>query len=165
MGTKRRRPSLRAPEAGACCPYAITTITARTAAITIAALPLTTGTIAVGAVCLLPIAVVTGLVVTTDLSSLAAIGYLGIITMAAASLLLFTRLRSAPAKTAAVATLLEPATATGLAALLLGEALVPSAAAGIVLSPSPSLRSAAGPAALGALRLESRTGSADDHET
>ncbi len=113
--------------------YAVTTITARTAAITIAALPLSTATTALGALCLLPIAVITGPVITTDVPSLAAIGYLGIITMAAASLLLFTGLRTARASTAAVATLLEPATATVLAVLLLGETLTLPEAAGIVL--------------------------------
>lgn len=113
--------------------YAVTTITARTAATTIAALPLSTATTAIGALCLLPIAVITGPITTTDLPSLAAIGYLGIITMAAASLLLFTGLRTAPASTATVATLLEPATATVLAVLLLGETLTLPTATGIVL--------------------------------
>lgn len=113
--------------------YAVTTVLSRQAAQHAAPLPLTTATTAVGAVLLVPLAHFSGPVLTADPSALLALGYLGIVTMALGYLLLYAGLRTAPASAASVATLLEPATATVLAVILLAERLTPAATVGIVL--------------------------------
>ncbi|BBG03853.1 MULTISPECIES: DMT family transporter [Pseudonocardia] len=113
--------------------YAAVTVVGRHAAPRIAPLALTTATTTVGALGLLPLAVLTGPVMTSAPDSLLALGYLGVVTMAGGYLLLYAGLRTASAGTAAVATLLEPATAAVLAVLLLGESLPAHGVAGVVL--------------------------------
>lgn len=113
--------------------YAAVTVVGRHAAPRITPMVLTTMTTTVGALGLLPLAMLTGPVGTSAPASLRALGYLGVVTMAGGYLLLYTGLRTASAGTAAVATLLEPATAAVLAVLLLGESLPAHGVAGVVL--------------------------------
>ena len=113
--------------------YAAVTVLGRHAAPRMAPLVLTTATTTVGALGLLPLTVLTGPVATTAPVSLLALGHLGVVTMAGGYLLLYAGLRTASAGTAAVATLLEPATAAVLAVLLLGESLPAHGMVGVVL--------------------------------
>lgn len=113
--------------------YAASTLLGRRLAAESEPVALTTSTTAVGALLLVPVAVLTGPLLPTTGASLAAVGYLGVVTMAGGYLLLYAGLRTAPASAAAIATLLEPATATLLAVVLLGERLAPAAVVGIVL--------------------------------
>lgn len=113
--------------------YAGTTVLSRHVAPRVPPLALTTATTSVGAVVLLPVAALTGPILTADPASVVALGYLGVITMAAGYLLLYAGLRTAAASVATVATLLEPVVATVLAVTLLGERLTLTATVGIVL--------------------------------
>ena len=70
---------------------------------------------------------------TTDSGSWWLVGYLGVVTMALAYVLLYAGLRSTPSGTAVVATLLEPVTAVLVAVLLLGERLPFAGAVGCLL--------------------------------
>jgi DME family drug/metabolite transporter len=92
--------------------------------------PTTTAGFAAGAVLLTPIALAAGLDLTTDPLSLALLLYLGLVPTALAYGLFFTGVRVVPAAVASIVTLLEPLTATALAAALLGERLAPTALAG-----------------------------------
>ena len=92
--------------------------------------PTTTVGFAAGAVLLTPVAVLAGLDLTTDPLSLALLLYLGLVPTALAYGLFFAGVRAVPAAVASIGTLLEPLTATALAALLLGERLAPTALAG-----------------------------------
>lgn len=102
------------------------------------ALAVTTCTVGVGAVVLVPAGVLGSLLtarsaVTTDVGSWALMGYLGVVTMAFAYVLLYAGLRSTPSGTAVVATLLEPVTAVVIAVLFLGETLSWAGALGCLL--------------------------------
>jgi DME family drug/metabolite transporter len=66
---------------------------------------------------------------TSDAPAWILVGYLGVVTMAFAYVLLYAGLRSTPSGTAVVATLLEPLTAVLIAVLFLGETL---SAAGVL---------------------------------
>ncbi|MBM7417347.1 MULTISPECIES: DMT family transporter [Nocardiaceae] len=113
--------------------YAVTTVLSTRMAGRVRPLALTTATTAIGAVFLFPIAASTGPVVTSDTTSLLALAYLGVVTMTLGYLLLYSGLRTAPASAAVVATLIEPATATVLAFLVLGDRLTVPAMVGVIL--------------------------------
>lgn len=83
---------------------------------------LTVGFLA-GAIFLLPITLITGLVLQYPLASWISLFYLGIVTTAFAYWLYFSGMRHTPAMVASIATLLEPLTSTILAWWLLGEQL------------------------------------------
>jgi DME family drug/metabolite transporter len=80
---------------------------------------------AAGAVALLPAAALTGLVVTYPPVGWALLLYLGLVPSALAYGLFLTGMRTTPATVASVLTLVEPLTATILAAALFGERLGP----------------------------------------
>jgi len=113
--------------------YAVTTVLTRRVANEVTPLTLTTATTAIGAALLLPVSALAGPVATSDPASVLALAYLGVVTMAMGYLLLYSGLRTAPASAATVATLIEPATATVLAVLVLGDRLTAPATAGVVL--------------------------------
>jgi DME family drug/metabolite transporter len=92
--------------------------------------PTTTAGFTAGAVLLTPVALAAGLDLTADPLSLALLLYLGLVPTALAYGLFFTGVRVVPAAVASIVTLLEPLTATGLAAGVLGERLSPTALAG-----------------------------------
>ena len=92
--------------------------------------PTTTVGFTVGAVLLTPVALAAGLDLTADPVALVLLGYLGAVASALAYGLFFTGVRTVPAAVASIITLLEPLTATALAALVLGERLSPAALAG-----------------------------------
>lgn len=113
--------------------YAATTVLSRHLATRCEPLPLTTATTAVGAVAVLPVAALAGPLIVADPTTIAALLYLGVVTMALGYLVLYVGLRYTSASTAAIATLLEPVTATVLAVVLLGERLPAAGGSGIVL--------------------------------
>jgi drug/metabolite transporter, DME family len=114
--------------------YAATTVLGRRLAQGAGPVALTTCTTTVGAVVLIPFAVVAAImgepVLTADPASIATLVYLGVATMALAYGLLYAGLRHTTGSAATVATLLEPVTAALLAALLLNERLPPTALIG-----------------------------------
>lgn len=102
------------------------------------ALTVTTATMTVAAAVLIPAGLVVayadgGAPSTTDAGTWWLVAYLGVVTMAAAYVLLFAGLRSTPPGTAVVATLLEPVTAVLIAVILLGEHLTATGVIGSVL--------------------------------
>lgn len=102
------------------------------------ALAVTTCTVGIVAVVLVPVGVLGSLLtgrsaVTSDVGSWALMGYLGVVTMAFAYVLLYAGLRSTPSGKAVVATLLEPVTAVVIAVLFLGETLSWAGALGCLL--------------------------------
>lgn len=102
------------------------------------ALAVTTCTVGVVMLVLVPVGVLGSLLtgrsaLTPDAGSWALIGYLGVVTMAFAYVLLYAGLRSTPSGTAVVATLLEPVTAVVIAVLFLGETLSWAGALGCLL--------------------------------
>ena len=115
--------------AGSGAAYALTTVLGRSLAQGADPITLTTGTTTVGAVVLVPLALVAGLggdggpLVSGDPVVVATLLYLGVLTMALAYGLLYAGLRTTTGGAAVVATLLEPVTAAVLAALLLDERL------------------------------------------
>lgn len=101
-------------------------------------LVLTTATTAVGALGLVPLAVVVAVaagepVLTADPVALGWLLYLGVLTFALAYGLLYAGLRSTSSSAAVVATLLEPVTAGVVAALVLGERIGALGGLGMVL--------------------------------
>ena len=97
-------------------------------------LALTTATTTVGAVGLVPLALlVSGPRLTGDPGTLALLGYLGVLTMALAYALLYAGLRTTSGSAATVATLLEPVTAAAVAAVLLDERIGPLGLPGTAL--------------------------------
>jgi DME family drug/metabolite transporter len=113
--------------------YAVTTVLSMRTAGRVRPLALTTASTAIGAAFLFPIAASTGSVVTSDTTSFLALAYLGVVTMTPGYLLLYSGLRTAPASAAVVATLIEPATATELAFLVLGDRLTVPAMIDVIL--------------------------------
>ena len=105
--------------------YAATTALGRVLAQTAAPLTLTTATTTVGAVALVPAAVVGGSITSifAEPAATVTLVYLGVFTMALAYGLLYAGLRTTTGSAAVIATLLEPVTAALLAALLLDERL------------------------------------------
>ncbi|TIC83042.1 DMT family transporter [Nocardioides sp. GY 10127] len=106
--------------------YAFATDRGQLLAATTEPLALTTATSVVGAVVLVPVALLTpGPHVTADPGTLAILVYLGVFTMAVSYALLYAGLRTTRGSAAVVGTLMEPVTAAVAAALLLGERLGP----------------------------------------
>ena len=102
------------------------------------ALTVATCTTSVVAVVLVPgglgLAMVRGQsMATTDVVSWVLVGYLGVVTMAFAYVLLYAGLRSTPSGAAVVATLMEPVTAVLIAVLLLDETLSVAGGLGCLL--------------------------------
>lgn len=85
------------------------------------------------ALLLAPLALANSLRLPTNLPAWLAVLYLGLVPTALAYLLYFTGLRTVPVTVASIGTLVEPLTATVLAALFLGERLTPTALAGAAL--------------------------------
>ncbi len=98
-----------------------------------AGVPTTTIGFASGALVLTPIALSAGLGLTADPWALGLLVYLGAVPTALAYGLFFTGVRVLPGAVVSIVTLLEPLTATALAALLLGERLAPTALVGGLL--------------------------------
>jgi DME family drug/metabolite transporter len=98
-----------------------------------AGIPVTLAGFAGGALLLTPIALLSGLRLTTDPVTLGVLLYLGLVPSALAYAMFFTGLRSVPGPVASIVTLLEPLTATALATAFLGERLSPGALAGGLL--------------------------------
>ncbi|MEV7010488.1 EamA family transporter [Streptosporangium sp. NPDC051022] len=94
----------------------------------------TAGSLAVGCLCLLPVALSQGLLPLGDpITSSVIIVYLGTIPTAAAYGLFFAGLTAVRATTATVISLVEPVCAAVIGVLLLGERLTPQAACGSAL--------------------------------
>ncbi|GHJ59495.1 membrane protein [Nocardioides sp. OK12] len=97
-------------------------------------LVLTTATTGVGAVALVPVALLGGgPQLTGDPAALALLAYLGLFTMAGAYAAFYAGLRTTSGSTAALVTLVEPLSAALLAAVVLGERLGPGGVVGTVL--------------------------------
>lgn len=114
--------------------YAATTVVGGDLSRVAPPLALSTLAIAVGAIVLIPWAVVEALrggpVVTSDPVAFAWLVWLGIATMSLAYAFLYAGLRTTSSATATIATLLEPITAAVLAAVVLDERLGPVGVAG-----------------------------------
>jgi drug/metabolite transporter, DME family len=113
--------------------YSVTTLVSRRIAVSVLPMPLSAASSLIGALCLLPFALLIGPSSSPDPRAILPLIYLGLVTMAVASLLFYSGLRTAHASTAAVATLLEPVTAALFAVVLLAEPLTLRAAVGIGL--------------------------------
>jgi drug/metabolite transporter, DME family len=103
--------------------YAAVTLGSRRVRERLPVLPYTGLTFAVGALLLAPAAITSGATMPVDPGAWLLLVYLGLAPSALAYALFFTGLRTTTATAAAVATLTEPATATVLAAAILGERL------------------------------------------
>jgi DME family drug/metabolite transporter len=102
--------------------YAFATAQGEVLARSTGPLTLTTATTGVGALLLVPAALlVDGPRTTADPQAVALLVYLGLVTMALAYGLLYAGLRTASGSAATIATLLEPVTAAAVAAVVLGE--------------------------------------------
>jgi DME family drug/metabolite transporter len=102
------------------------------------AITVTTATMSVAAAALVPGGLLTAYLrgepmTTTDVGSWLLLGYLGVVTMAFAYVLLYAGLRSTTSGAAVVATLLEPVTAVLIAVLLLDERPTAAVAVGALL--------------------------------
>ncbi len=86
-------------------------------------LVLTTLASVVGAIVLLPFAVIAGLEFHATVTTVSSLTYMGIVATAIAYVLFFRGLRTTPTEVASVLTLLEPLAATILAVMLVGERL------------------------------------------
>jgi DME family drug/metabolite transporter len=94
---------------------------------------LTAGTTVIGVVLLLPAALVAGPGIPFTAPVIGGVAYLGIVTSAVAYVLFYLGLRTTPGGVAMVLTLLEPATAVVLAALLLHEPIGLASGTGALL--------------------------------
>ncbi len=103
--------------------YGATVLVNRRVALRGGVLGTTVGTSVVGALALIPIAVLTGPWLVTDAGPAAGLVYLGTVCTALAYGLFYAGLRSTAGEVAVLITLLEPLTATLLAVWLLGEPL------------------------------------------
>ena len=115
---------LAATGCGVC--YAASTVISRSQAQRIDAMTLTTISTAIGALALMPLALLggtAGIAVPLRPGPLLMLGYLGIVTTAVAYALFYAGLRTTTGSTAAILTLLEPLAAAALAVLILGETL------------------------------------------
>lgn len=113
--------------------YALATVSSRRLAPAGDALTLTGATSIVGALTLLPAALLGGLGFAVDGRAATALLYLGVVPTVLAYALFFDGLRTTSAEVAAVLTLLEPLVATVLAVVLLGETLTAVGWLGAVL--------------------------------
>jgi DME family drug/metabolite transporter len=134
-GSGGSAPVLGTLEAGASgVTYAATTFLGRRLSTAAAPVVVTTATTTVGAVALVPLAVLAGgPLVVDDPRAWGWLVYLGVMTMALAYLLFYAGLRVVPASSAALATLLEPVTAGLVAAAVLGERLGLAGVVGSIL--------------------------------
>jgi DME family drug/metabolite transporter len=103
--------------------YAATTVLNRRLAADGDPLLLTAATSGIGAVVLLPIALPLGMALPSDAVADGWLVYIGIVSTVVAYGLFYAGLRSTSSEVAGVLTLLEPLTATVLAAIVLGESL------------------------------------------
>lgn len=114
--------------------YALTTAVGRPLAQQRSPLLVTTGATCVGALVLVPLALLDGeALVPSSMAVWAWLVYLGVATMALAYGLLYAGLRTTRSSAATVASLMEPVTAAVAAAAVLGERLAAPAAAGVAL--------------------------------
>ena len=113
--------------------YAVTTGVGRGIAVGARPTTLATGATLCGAVALAPLLLAGGPVWPQGPVVAGWLVYLGVATMAGAYLLLYAGLRTVPAHTATLASLLEPVTAALAAWLVLGERLGPAGLLGVVL--------------------------------
>jgi DME family drug/metabolite transporter len=113
--------------------YAGSTIVSRRLHAVAGPLVLTTVASVVGAIVLLPPAIIGGLAFTATVPIVASLAYMGIIATALAYGLFYHGLRTTPPEVASVLTLLEPLAATVLAVALVGERLPLAGWAGAVL--------------------------------
>jgi drug/metabolite transporter, DME family len=110
---------------GSALGYAIVTLAGRAVAGRYHPLQINAVAFATGALVLLPLAAATGFVASYPAQGWLLLAYLGLVPTALAYLLFVAGMRTTPATVASIATLLEPLTATVLAALLFGERLAP----------------------------------------
>lgn len=103
--------------------YAVMALAGRSVAKCYHPLQINAVAFAVGALVLLPLALATGFVVSYPANGWLLLTYLGLVPTALAYALFLSGMRSTPATVASILTLLEPLTATMLAALLFGERL------------------------------------------
>ncbi|MCW5853061.1 MAG: DMT family transporter [Anaerolineae bacterium] len=108
---------------GSALGYAVMTLASRAVASRYHPVQITTVGFAVGALLLLPLALMSGFTVVYPALGWLLLGYLGLIPSALAYGLFMTGMRSTTATVASIVTLLEPLTATLLARLLFGEQL------------------------------------------
>lgn len=114
--------------------YAFATAQGEVLARSTGPLALTTATTGVGALLLVPAALlVDGPRTTSDPQAIALLVYLGVVTMALAYGLLYAGLRTASGSAATIATLLEPVTAAAVAAVVLDERIGALGLAGTAL--------------------------------
>lgn len=118
---------------GSALGYAIVTLAARVLAGRYHALQINTVAFGTGALVLLPLALLSGFVVTYPVRGWLLLIYLGVVPTALAYALFLTGMRSTPATVASIVTLLEPLTATVLAWVLFGERLTALGIAGALL--------------------------------
>jgi DME family drug/metabolite transporter len=113
--------------------YAGSTVVSRRLHDVAGPLVLTTVSSVVGAIVLLPLALVAGLGFAATVPTVTSLAYMGIVATALAYGLFFHGLRTTPSEVASVLTLLEPLTATVLAVALVGERLPAAGWCGAVL--------------------------------
>ena len=113
--------------------YALTTVVSRHAAQTVSPLVMTTTSTVIGALTLLPIALISGAGFAVTGPAVTQLLYLGAATTVLAYALFYAGLRTTPSSVASVLTLIEPLTATVLAVILLSEPLPLLTVAGGVL--------------------------------
>lgn len=115
--------------------FATTTLLSRRTMQTMDPLLLTTASSAVGAVTLLPVALLTGgIALPTRLPATGMLVYLGVVATALAYALFYRGLSTTAGSTAVVLTLVEPVAATALSVVVLGEHLsIPAIAGGALL--------------------------------
>jgi len=118
---------------GSAVGYAILTLAGRSLAGRYSAIQINAVGFASGALILLPLALVSGFVVTYPPQGWALLIYLGLTPTAFAYVLFLTGMRTTPATVSSILTLMEPLTATALAWILFGERLGPLGFVGAVL--------------------------------
>lgn len=118
---------------GSALGYAIVALAARVLAGRYHALQINTVAFGTGALVLLPVALLSGFVVTYSAQGWLLLIYLGVVPSALGYALFLTGIRSTPATVASIVTLLEPLTATLLAWVLFGERLTALGIVGALL--------------------------------
>ena len=108
---------------GSATGYAIVTLVGKSLSGQVDPIHSTTVSFAVGALCLLPLALVDGMTLKMPLEIWGLLGYIGLVPTATAYFCFFAAMRHVKASTASVITLLEPLTATLLAWVLFDERL------------------------------------------
>ena len=147
-GTAGPRPLLGVLEAiGSGLAYAASTAVSRPLSARLGPLAITFASSLIGAVLLAPVVVLTSAALPRTPTAVAGVVWLGVIATVVAYGLFYAGLRTTPGSGAMILTLLEPVTAVGLAAALLGErltaanviggALLVAAVAALYLRPPP----------------------------